>query len=275
MHRVGVIILAGKMQNECFWPSYYNCDAKYEHDLIVIHRDNYNLPNNISNSYGKVLLKNKIINGIDTPHAAFGGYRFAYENYKENYDIFIFISDDVILKRDGWVLDIVSTLELHKNLGFGASQIFNGGKNYPHESHLRAPFWFAKTEALNSIEWVFENDHDGEMKIGDQLTNSGFFGVQIGNKINLAYDATELNHITQLLEKKYFIGNFPNKKHNINNYDYFLNIDNDYIISPYSHIGKQSVLYDLEPFNNLLYLPSIEIAKKYLKIKKIYNSYII
>ena len=128
---------------------------------------------------------------------------------------------------------------------------------------------------MNSIDWVFESDHDGEMKIGDQLTNSGFFGVQVGNKINLAYDATELNHITQILEKKYFIEHFPNNKHEPTDYDFFLKIHDDYIISPYNHIGTQSVLFDLEPFDNLIYLPSLEIAKKYLKIKKIHNSYVI
>ena len=36
------------------------------------------------------------------------------------------------------------------------------------------------------------------------------------------------------------------------------------IRSPFRHIGVQNVFYDLQPFNDLLYAPSLELAQKYL-----------
>lgn len=277
MSKICVVMLAGNKQNECFWPSYYNCDAGIEHDLIVIHRDGFGLPEKMTNKHGSVILKNKIINGVDVPHRAFGAYRFAYQNFKNDYDIFVFISDDVVLKSDNWLKKIFDTLNKHEKLGFGASQIFNGGKKYPHPSHLRAPFWFAKTKALNDIDWVFNDDHDGEMKIGDQLTSAGYFGVQVGNKINLGYDALEPQHITQLMEIKYSESTFPFGKQTG---DIFVDLGEKIYIetihSPYHHISTQNLGIDLEPFDGLLYAPSIEIAKNYLQIKtNNYNSFMI
>jgi len=155
-------------------------------------------------------------------------------------------------------------------IGFGASQIFNGHKRYPHESHIRAPFWFAKSEVLKKIDWQFDDDHDGEMKIGDQCTAAGYVGVQVGNKINLGYDATEPYHITQLLELKYNPELHPSGKYqDLDIFYYYLtrlpkeSILEEDIISPYPHIGKQNTFIDIEPFNNLIYYPSLPLAKKY------------
>lgn len=275
MNKIAVIMLAGNKQNECFWPSYYLCDAGIEHDLIVIHRDNLGVPENITNMFGSVIMKNKIINGVDVPHRAFGAYRFAFETYKNDYDVFVFISDDVVIKSDNWLKKIADALNLHEKLGFGASQIFNGGKKYPHPSHLRAPFWFAKTKALNDIAWEFNDDHDGEMKIGDQLTSAGYFGIQVGNKINLGYDVLEPNHITQLMELKLSEQTFPFGKQNddviksLGDKIFTLSIN-----SPYPHIGSQNIGVDLEPFDKLIYAPSVKIAEKYLQIKNNgYNSF--
>lgn len=277
-NEIAVVLLAGDKQNLCFWPSYYRCRPNVKHDLIVVHRDKLGVPKNIVNNNGRVIYLNKVINGVDVPHKAFGGYRFAYQTYKDQYKYFIFISDDVVLKRDNWLLDIMHMINLDEKIGFGASQIFNGGKAYPHESHIRAPFWFAKTKALNEINWEFDSDHDGEMKIADQITAAGYFGVQVGSKIDLGYDVLETNHITQLLEKKYFRGYFPYAKYEID-YDNDLFDESfiyEFIQSPYRHIGKQNVYVDLEPFNGLIYLPSLEIAKQHIPVKdKGHNIYTI
>ena len=155
----------------CFLLSYKNCIPGFSHDLIIIHRNNLVLTEEISNKNGRVVYVNKINEkGEDIPLRAFGAYRFAFNLYKEKYDLFLFISDDVIIKRDNRIKDIVDILYIHEKVGFGASQIFNGGKNYPHESHIRAPFWFAKTESISKINREFDSDHDGEMKIGKQLS---------------------------------------------------------------------------------------------------------
>jgi len=274
MYKIGVIMLGGDKQNICFWPSYYSCEAGINHDLIVVHRNMLGTPESINNKNGNVILENKIINGFDVPHKAFGAYKFFFEKYKDQYDYFIFISDDVIIKRDNWLLDIINSLNLDDKIGFGASQIFNGGTKYPHESHIRAPFWFAKTKALKETIWNFESDHDGEMKIGDQISNAGYLGIQVGNKISLGFDVLETNHITQLLEQKYFPNKFPNGKYSLNEQDYFSENENylidDFILSPYYHIGQQNIIKDLQPFDLLLYLPNnrSNIKHEFLKYNR-------
>jgi hypothetical protein len=259
--KIAVVILAGT-RDECFWPSYRNCESGISHDLIVVHRDGLGLFNKIENKNGSIFFLNKIIDGKDIPHKAFGAYRYAFQQFQSYFDTFIFISDDVILKRDNWLLDIVSTLNSNEKLGFGGSQIFNEGKRYPHESHIRAPFWFAKTEALEKTKWEFESDHEGEMRIGDQITEAGYFGVQVGNKINLGYDALELDHITQLIEKKFSINTFPFDKFK-NGENILELVEEQSIFSPYSHIGEQKLFEDLEPFDGLVYFPSLHIAKEH------------
>jgi len=269
-------MLAGERQNQCFWPSYYGCKAGTSHDLIIVHRDGLGLPSEIQDhGYGKIVFLNKIINGVDVPHRAFGAYRFAFNRYKSEYDLFVFISDDVVLKRDNWLLDILTALNLHEKLGFGASQIFHGEKGFPEESHIRAPFWFAKTEALDKAIWEFDHDHTGEMRIGDQITQAGYFGIQVGNKLTLGFDSTERDHITQLLEAKYFAHKHPFEKYSVDEFSFFDTIGDDYIQSPWQHIGTQSVLQDIEPFNGLIYLPSLLIAQSCVDVIKVQNSYII
>ncbi len=277
MKKVAVIMLGGQQQGDLFWPSYFNCKSGYPHDLILIHRNYLGVPTNLRNVDGRMIIHNKIVNGRDIPHRAFGAYRHYFYKYQNDYEYFVFISDDVILKRDGWLKAIIDTLDLHEKIGFGASQIFNGHKKYPHESHLRAPFWFAKSEVLKQIEWEFNDDHDGEMKIGDQCTAAGYVGVQVGNKINIAYDATEPYHITQLLEQKYYPEFHPfGKYHELSPDTFFFSFTrlsdevvlNETIVSPYPHIGEQNVFIDIEPFDGLIYYPSLETAKKYSLVKE-------
>lgn len=269
MKKVGVVVLCGNRFEELFWRSYLKCIPGYEHDLIIVHRDYLGVPDNLENENGRLILQNKIINGEDVPHRAFGAYRHFFYKYRDDYEYFVFISDDVVLKRDFWLKEIVDCFDSHEMIGFGASQIFNGHKRYPHESHLRAPFWFAKTKVLNKIDWQFDDDHDGEMKIGDQCAATGYIGVQVGNKINLGYDVMEPYHITQLLEQKYYPELHPFGKINGDIFrKYFESMSNkdileENITSPYSHINTQNVFIDIEPFDGLIYLPSASEAKKY------------
>lgn len=281
MKKVAVIMLGGENQGELFWKSYFNCEAGYPHDLIIVHRDYLGVPINLKNPNGRMIIHNKIVNGKDIPHRAFGAYRHYFYKYQDDYEYFVFISDDVILKRQYWLREIIKTLDSHEKIGFGSSQIFNGHKRYPHESHIRSPFWFAKAEVLKQIEWEFNDDHDGEMKIGDQCTTAGYIGVQVGNKIDLGYDATEPYHITQLLEKKYYPELHPFGKYHCDSPDIFYyymtrlsqeTILEEVIVSPYSHIGEQNVFIDIEPFHNLIYYPSLSIAKDHLLVKELpYN----
>lgn len=273
--KIGVIIVAGsKKQKECFWPSYFNAQAGIDHDLIVIHRNMQHVPELELNV--KVILENKIFKHGELPHKAFGAYRYFWYKYKDKYEFLAFISDDVIIKSDNWLLNSVKLLDNYDNLGFVGSQIFNGNLNqYPHESHCRAPLWFAKSSAIKKIKWEFNSDHDGEMRIANQFLESGFYGAQTGNKIDMGYDALENggkfkgDHISAQIEK-YFNHNLNDKftieeQNNINNklVQMLVNAEDSITISsPFSHIGKRKLISQLQPFNGLIYDRSIELAKK-------------
>lgn len=284
MIKTCIILPTGRFQQQLFWVNYSKLDPGYDHDIVLIHRNFLGLENfEPCNKKGKIIYENKIIDGKDLPHQAFGAYKYYYQKYKDNYDLFIFLSDDVIIKRHKWIKYIVDNLYKNDAIGFGGSQIFNGGKNYPHESHIRAPFWFAKKETLEKANWEFKSDHDGEMKIGFQLARTDYVGIQIGNKLDLGFDAFEKNHITQILENKYFS---PTDNYFIyEEFDYFRNlhknlskrkINKENIFSPFKHIGKQNVFIDLEPYDNLIFIETLDVAKKYLEIDKIYkDTYVI
>ena len=279
MIKTCIILPSGNNQKEMFWKNYLALNPGYQHDLILIHRNNMGLDGfKPINKNGELILENKIINGVDIPHQAFGAYRYYFEKYKNDYELFIFISDDVILKRELWLKYIIDKLYSNKIIGFGGSQIFNGGTKYPHESHIRAPFWFAKKDVLENIEWNFTSDHDGEMKIGYQLAKTGSVGIQVGNKLDLGFDSLEKDHITQLLEKKFF--SYDDPYFIYEEFDYFKKLKDSYsyfkiyrenILSPYKHIGYQNVFTDIQPFDGLIFNPSLKVAKKELNLLKLFK----
>lgn len=277
--KVALIIVAGsEKQNQCFWPSYQKSTLGIDCDLIVVHRNMAHVPE-IYNANGKVILENKIFSHGELPHKAFGAYREYWNRYQNKYDVFGFISDDVIIKTDNWVYKAVSLLNKYEMLGFVGTQIFNGLNNeYPHPSHCRAPAWFAKSRALKLINWQFDSDHDGEMRIADQFLDASFFGAQIGNKIDLAYDSLENggyyqgDHISAIFEKE--MGHNLSDKwesqelQNLNNklFQLLKNRDDSFIIkSPHDHIGKRKLITQLQPFNGLLFDKSYELALPFVE----------
>lgn len=257
-----------------------------------------------ANPRGRVLFLDKVTaNGRELPYRAFGAYRFAYSVYKQSYDYFVFISDQTSLRCHAWLSVGLDLLSLHPKLGFGASQLFNGNDakttpamlrtGYPHESHMRAPGpIFVKRSCLEGIgfeKWNFASDHEGEMGFGRKLVEeAGCVGVQVGNKLNLGFDSlgnppllppaqaqrrSNYQHISHLLEASYFPSKQGLAPYHGNETTFFEQLfarsdatarKAQKIRSPFRHIGVQNVFYDLQPFNDLLYAPSLELAQKYL-----------
>jgi hypothetical protein len=265
--KIAVIVVAGtQKQNECFFPSYKNCNAGIHHDLIVVHRNGQYL-NSVENPNGSVILENKVINGEEVPHRAFGAYRHFWNLYKDKYDAFAFISDDVIVKSDEWLEKSMNLLFKYDRLGFVGTQIMNGQLGqYPHPSHNRAPCWFAKSSALKNIDWKFDSDHDGEMALGDQMAAEKYFGAQVGMKIDVGYDALENggywggDHIISCMEKSFqheLMAKFePEEIRRLHqNLMGMLDRGEDVLTatSPHPHIGTRRVVSQLQPFHGLLY----------------------
>lgn len=274
---------------EYFLKSYLLCKAGYEHDLIIIHRNfEYINKDNIKNtSDGNIIYVNKILpDNTEVEHRANGSFRYIYNIYKNNYDMFIFMVDHCVIRRDNWIKDAVTLLYSHEKIGFIGSQIFNGHKRYPHPSHVRTICYIVKSSALSTVNWEFNSDSDGELKFGDMIVDQGYIGLQIGNKLNFAYDskgdppppntiptAGNLHHVTHYLENKYFPDKHLLKKHEVNEFkllEYIYNNNREniqnyefYMQSPHAHIGMQHMFIDIEPFDKLIYYPSLPLCYKY------------
>lgn len=265
-----IIFLGGsERQHELFFPSYFNCLISHKHDLIYVHRNGLFLNKDYKNPNGKIIYENSFIDGVEVEHKAFGKYRYFFNKYANDYKYFAFISDDVILKRDYWLEYAIEYLKKHDKQGAVSPMISN------KPNHFRAPIWFAKSECLKKINWEFSDDHDGEMRIADQITDSGYFITQVGEKITIGYDYAHNNG--QSL--KYF------EIMNLSKYDMFHKLDNkeiNFIRNKYltkfenkDHSETLSEFYipyntllEMEPFEGLIYNKSIDIIKDCgLKIK--------
>jgi hypothetical protein len=297
-----------------FLPSYLNMDPGYKHDLIVVHRNEQFIDKTkFINNNGKIIFENKIISDdYEVPNRGNGSFKYYYNKYKDNYDVFCFAIETVVIRRHNWIMDAMNILNYSNYIGFCCSQIFNGNDlntlstNYPHPTHIRTSGPnFIKTSYLNRIPWKFSSDHEGEMIFGEQLSQiENCVGVQIGNKINYGYDTlgnptllplqkaitrSNYNHIAQLVENLYFPEKNNIMKFNVEEYSFFeelydqLTKDNNVfeehtVISPYAHIGKQRVFFDFQPFNNLIYGKCVLTAIKLFgkdRVKRYGNCYVL
>ena len=302
IRRVAIVaVCTSPLQNSYFWPSYFARVASSDHHLIVVHHNRaYLLDDNLraANISGHVRLLNKVLkDGSEVPHQGFGAYQFAYRILKQDYDVFGFVQDSTCFRRDHWLRDAMHLLfDVHHKIGFVAAQVFNGndlGKlgistRYPHKSHIRSagPI-FVRTSVLNDMNWDFNSDDDGKMRFADDMVATGIVGVQIGNKLNFAYDSVGVArltpmakgrpndlHITQILETQYFSEKNQTFPFRENEFDFFEKLlsslsprqqQAELVRSPSTHSGhtrNQRVFYDIQPFNNLIYSPSLIKAQE-------------
>jgi len=297
--------------NYYFTPSYLKNMGGYPHDLIIVHRNFLCINKDVlKNEEGKLIYINKILDDkTEVPHKGYGSYKYVFDKFKEEYDIFVFMQETCVIRRNLWIKDAIKILTFSEHIGFCASQIFNGNDlndnstKYPHETHMRAPGpLFIKTKFLKQITWDFNSDHEGEMITGELLsTQTDCIGIQIGNKINFAYDTlgtppliniesaksrSNYNHITQLLENIFFADKNGIDNFNEDEYLYFEKLYSQYndmqrnlatITPPFDHIPILNIFYDIQPFNNLIYGKTVIRAQEKLgkNISKINNMYIL
>lgn len=282
------VILAGATakQNKWWWPSFKQADHGVDFDIILAHRNMDGVPEDLENPRGKILFENKIgkqFPNSELEHKAFGVYRHYFQLYRNDYDYFAFVSDDVKIRRSNWLLDAVSMMDRNPQLGFVSPLLFNNPR------HIRAPIWFGATRCLEKIKWNFTDDHDGEMNIADQCTDAGFFGVQIGHKIDVAYDPEfwELkwprvcgNPMPYEYFEKHMFGAdhleklFSTGDIRLMEEQYMPKLKNDWVwndILSSPELGipalqRYNVCLEMQPYHGLIYNPSLHIAEKHVKI---------
>lgn len=274
--KVALIFVGGTpKQNDYWWPSYTQCVPGYEHDIILVHRNMYGVPSDLPAS---VVLENKIFSTGELPHKAFGAYKHYFMKYFSKYDIFGFISDDVYLRRDNWIKDVVDMFETYPKLGIVSPLLCN---NPPH---VRAPIWFGRKECLMNMNWGFNDDHDGEMTNADRCVSAGFFVAQIGHKIDFAYDPDWNGYANprvcgspqpnQWIEKIWFGEDHFNSKFSpdeIKSLDVYkrkLFCDDtsecisDLRINSNSNEQQWNVCFEIQPYHGLIYNKGINIVQK-------------
>lgn len=266
MNEVAIIFMGGTpRQNTYFWPSYSKLTAGVNHDLILVHRNMLGVPDinyvrSLTIPYGNFILEDKCFPEGELPHKAFGGYRYYFNKYKDKYKYFAFISDDVLLRRNNWLKDAIQPLIKYEKCGFTSPMLHNA------PTHIRAPIWFGKSECLSNIVWEFNDDHDGEMRIADQCVAAGYFGVQVGHKITLAYDPD--NNCKQAFESESFgsghLEKFFTEEEIIQFEMHYLkklaySEVNDRLKTFYIPYDK---VLELQPFDRLIYNPSKLILEK-------------
>jgi hypothetical protein len=275
-----IIFLGVTKRQELFWKSYHALTPGRPHDILVAYIDR-TVISEITNKTGKVFYESKIVDGKDIPHKAYGGYRYFFNKYKDQYTYFAFISDDVILRSDNWLQKCIEPMINHKKLGWVGTQNYSTVSGcFPN--HCRAHIWFAKSEALSKIKWKFKNDHDGEISMAEQFRRAGYFGVQIGHQFDIAYDSLENGSlgvgdgIISCFEKKFF----PEKKlvepysaKEINDFEKEVwesiisaDVSKWTATSPHAHIREKNFITELQGLNGQIYVPSLPIARKHAEV---------
>lgn len=278
--RVGIIFVgATPNQNKFWWPSYEMCDPGYKHDMIFVHRNMDGVPEKVPFKGEDLIFENKIFRYFELEHKAFGAYRHYFMKYSKDYDIFAFISDDVYLRRDNWLKDVVDMFEKYPKLGIISPMLHN------HPPHARAPIWFGRKEALIQMDWGFQNDHHGETTIADRCVNANYFVAQIGHKIDFAYDPYWDGYANprvcgspqpnQWLEKIWFGEDHFDRKfttEEIQSLDRYLekmiaqNVFDEEIsdlrISSRLQFQRWNPCIEIQPYHGLIYNRSLEIVRE-------------
>lgn len=272
-----LIFLGATKKQATFWEHYHERKAGRNHDIMIAYIDRSIVPN-VKNDTGEVFYENKVVDGKDIPHRAFGAYRYFFNKYKDKYDYFAFISDDVILRCDNWLKKSIDPLTHHKKLGWTATQLLTKKASGCFPDHLRAPIWFAKKEALAKISWKLKDDHNGEERIANQFLRAGYYGIQVGNKIDVAYDSLENgglgvgDGIISSFEKKFFkeknlVLPFTEEESRAFNRDLWQSIKDRNVgmwdaTSPYRHIQTRNFITELQGLDGQVYTPALVIARE-------------
>lgn len=287
MKEIAIIFVGGTpKQNEFWWPSYNSCSAGIKHDMILVHRNMQGVPSHVPTSkYAEnailmenLMLEDKILPEGEVPYKAFGAYRHYFKKYASDYKYFAFISDDVYLRRQNWLKDVIEMFEKYPKLGMISPMLHN------NPSHARAPIWFGKTQCLNKVNWEFQDDHDGEMTMADRCVDAGYFVAQIGHKVDFAYDPDWDGYANprvcgspqpnQMIERIWF-GDEHFKMYysveeiaSLEKYKAMLFSESvseeiaDLRISNNLQLQRWNVCFEIQPYHGLIYNKSLHIVKE-------------
>lgn len=100
---------------------YKHFDAEADYDLIIV--DNSS-PYFLEGDYGAGYLENdgNDFNGIplyfrENTYYSFGSYKYAWDNFKDKYDYFLFHEFDWTPTKDGWLKDLINYWNSDKEIG--------------------------------------------------------------------------------------------------------------------------------------------------------------
>ncbi len=296
--KILVLIVAGSpRQHDCILKSISKAESGINYDLLYITRNFNYFPRKLElKNIEKILFENKVMpdneksnflsvkKKNELKHKAFGAYKYYAYKYYNNYDYVICISDDVYIRRKNWLMDIINLFLRSNKIGLISNQIRNSPR------HVRAPFIAFNSNCLSVLDkkdiWIFDSDHDGEQRIGEQVAEAGFLSVQLGHLFDLCTDYEWNNRGTELrygatpypyhiFEKKLTGNSSEDKiytKQEINSIEEKIGTPNqmkntnisisDQSLAETELYQKWNVFYELQPFNNLIHNAGQHIAFK-------------
>jgi hypothetical protein len=242
--------------------------AGLEHDLILAYANINRIPEDAVNEDGMIVFEKMAYGAKPLFHA----YKDIFEMHKDDYDIFCFVTENVVIRSHGWLKKCANMLTDFRGIGFVSTQVFNGCHNqHPSHSHIKTSAWAATRDALEDIDWNFTDNP--EMELADRFVAAGYFGAQVGHKIDVAFDSLE-NHgafvgdsVSSLLAKQLGCGLdgriLDDKLKTIHNFlvgKLKARDDSLFVQSPFGHVGRRKVISQLQPFNGLIYDKSMHLV---------------
>tara|TARA_B100000242_G_C43048710_1_gene489717 strand:- start:1856 stop:2899 length:1044 start_codon:yes stop_codon:yes gene_type:complete len=297
MKILALIVAGSKRQHDCILKSISKAESGINYDLLYITRNFNYFPRELEpKNIGKILFENKVMPDLEKrkfllikkenelKHKAFGAYKYYSYKYYKDYDYIICISDDVYIRRNNWLKDIIKLFKRSNKIGLISNQIRNSPR------HVRAPFIAFSSECLSVLDkkdiWIFDSDHDGEQRIGEQVAEAGFLCVQMGHLFDLCTDyewnnrGSEFRFVAtpypyHIFEKKLTGNKSEDKiysKDEINKIEEKIGSPSqmkntsecisDESLGETDLYQRWNIFYELQPFNNLIHNAGQNIAFK-------------
>jgi hypothetical protein len=136
---------------------------------------------------------------------SFGSRQFAYEQYKDQYDYFVFCDQDVVPTKDGWLTELLTMFHFEPGIGAVGVHVeqHNLSQGYckPMKKHIKI---LEEAEELNNFEGTFMFTSTKVLNDCQDLGGMNVLPV-VGGEHDGTYQAiwNELSHQVSMLEHGY------------------------------------------------------------------------
>jgi len=119
----------------------------------------------------------------------YGSYQWSWATHRyAGFTHFLFLNDDIVFATPDWFDKMHAGFALDENIGIVSAQV---GLNHKGQRIPRGPFWSAKAEVMDALDWqpltCTQDAYDQEMDLIPPLYDRWKI-AQVGNCTNILYD---------------------------------------------------------------------------------------